>query len=144
MADTEEAVPPEFHLIGTPADRVLGSADAAFVVAEWTEPGGPPTPPRLVAPLHVHHDEDEAWYVLEGTLRFRLGDEEIDVPAGSGLFGPRGVPHTFWNPRSEPTRYLVVLTPNTLRLIEEIHGLPDREPASLQALFRRYGCEIVE
>ena len=137
-------VPPEFDLTGSPADRVLGTADAAFVVAEWTEPGGPPGLPRLVAPLHLHHEEDEAWYVLEGTLRFRLGDRELDVPAGSGLFGPRQVPHTFWNPAPEPARYLVVLTPNTLRLIEEISRLSDRTPGALQALFREYGCEIVE
>jgi mannose-6-phosphate isomerase-like protein (cupin superfamily) len=42
-------------------------------------------------------DEDEAWYVLEGTLRFRIGDREIEAHAGTAVFGPRGVPHTYAN-----------------------------------------------
>jgi mannose-6-phosphate isomerase-like protein (cupin superfamily) len=114
------------------------------VVAEWTEEGAPPGPPRLVAPLHVHRRDDEAWYVLEGTLRFRLGDDEVEASAGSGVFGPRGVPHTFWNPNEEPARYLLVMTPNTFRLVEEIHAVPGRDPATLRTLFRKYDCEIVE
>jgi mannose-6-phosphate isomerase-like protein (cupin superfamily) len=103
---------------------------------------GPPDPPRLVAPLHIHRRDDEAWYVLEGTLRFRLGDEDVEAPAGSAVFGPRGVPHTFWNPREEPARYLLVMMPNTFRLIEEIHASSDRDPATLRALYEKYDCEI--
>lgn len=125
------------------AGRTLGSPDGSFVIAEWTDEGGPPDPPRLVAPLHIHHRDDEAWYVLEGTLRFRLGDEEVEAPAGSAVFGPRGVPHTFWNPNEEPARYLLVMTANTFRLIEEIHASSDRDPATLRALYEKYECEIV-
>jgi mannose-6-phosphate isomerase-like protein (cupin superfamily) len=126
------------------AGRTLGGAGGSFVIAEWTDGGGPPDPPRLVAPLHVHHRDDEAWYVLEGTLRFRLGDEEVEAPAGSAVFGPRGVPHTFWNPSEKPARYLLVMTPNTFRLIEEIHASSDRGPATMRALYQQYDCEIVE
>jgi mannose-6-phosphate isomerase-like protein (cupin superfamily) len=126
------------------ADGVLGGADAGFVVAEWSDPGGPADePPRPIAPLHVHLEDDEAWYVLEGALRFRVGDREIEAPAGSAVFGPHGVPHTFWNPGPEPARYLLVMTPRTLRLVETLHELPDRDPETLRAHFRRYGCEIV-
>ncbi|MGH3034751.1 MAG: cupin domain-containing protein [Gaiellaceae bacterium] len=126
------------------AGRTLGGPDESFVIAEWTDEGGPPEPPRLIAPLHVHHRDDEAWYVLEGTLRFRVGSDEIEAPAGSAVFGARGVPHAFWNPNAEPARYLLIMTPNTFRLIEEIHALPDRDPATLRALFQKYDCEIVE
>lgn len=125
------------------AGRTLGDAGGSFVIGEWTEEGAPPGPPRLVAPLHIHHRDDEAWYVLEGTLRFRLGDEEVEAPAGSAVFGPRGVPHTFWNPNEEPARYLLVMTANTFRLIEEIHASSDRDPATLRALYEKYECEIV-
>jgi mannose-6-phosphate isomerase-like protein (cupin superfamily) len=126
------------------ADRTLGAADGGFVVAEWTDPGGPADePPRLIAPLHVHLQDDEAWYVLEGTLRFRVGEHEIEAPSGSAVFGPHGVPHTFWNPGPEPARYLLVMTPQTLRLIETLHKLPDRKPETLRAHFREHGCEIV-
>jgi mannose-6-phosphate isomerase-like protein (cupin superfamily) len=127
------------------ADRVIGPRDGSFVVAEWSDPGSDAdTSPRLIAPLHVHHEDDEAWYVLEGTLRFRLGERELEAPAGSAVFGPRGVPHTFWNPGPQPCRYLLVMTPRTLQLIEELHALPDREPETLRRHFRQYGCEIME
>ena len=126
-------------------DTIVGPRDGAFVVAEWTIPGGPvDEPPRLVAPLHVHLEDDEAWYVLEGTLRFRLGERELEAHAGAAVVGPRGVPHTFWNPGREPARFVLVITPRTLRLIETIHELPDRSPETLREHFRRYGCEIVD
>ena len=126
------------------AGRSIGLPESAFMLAEWTEPGGPPGPPRLVAPFHLHHHDDEAWYVLEGTLAFQLGDEELEAPAGSAVFGPRGVPHTFWNPGRATARYLLILTPNTMRLIKAISGLRDRDAKSLQALFREHDCEIVQ
>lgn len=53
--------------------------DDSFVMAEWRDPGGPAGRPCLIAPLHFHHHDDEAWYVLEGTLGVRVGDEEIEA-----------------------------------------------------------------
>jgi len=50
------------------AGAVMGLNYDGFMVAEWRDPGGPPGPPRLIAPLHLHRHDDEAWYVLEGTL----------------------------------------------------------------------------
>ena len=47
--------------------KVIGSTDNTFVIAEWRDAGGLPGPPRLIAPPHVHHSDDEAWYVLEGS-----------------------------------------------------------------------------
>jgi hypothetical protein len=54
------------------------------------------------------------------------------------------VPHTFWNPGPALARYLLVMTPRTLRLIETLHELPDRDPETLRRHFRTYGCEIVD
>lgn len=62
-------------------------------------------------PLHTHANEDEAWYVLEGRLRFKLGTEISDAPAGSFVFVPRGTPHCFQNTGREPARILVLFTP---------------------------------
>ena len=47
------------------------------------------------SPLHVHHNEDEWFYVLEGELTFWVGGEVTVAPAGSFVFGPRDIPHTF-------------------------------------------------
>jgi len=126
------------------AGRVMGSVDDAFVIAEWRDPGGPPGPPRLIAPPHLHHHDDEAWYVLEGTLRVQVGKDEIEAGAGSGVFVPRGTPHTYWNPGTGPTRYLLVMTANIHRLIQEIHGMKERTPAALRAVFRKYESELLE
>src|SRR5919201_1862653 len=62
-------------------------------------------------PLHVHADEDEAWYVLEGELRFRLEAKTASAPTGSFVFVPRGTPHCFQNAGGQPARILVLFTP---------------------------------
>lgn len=88
------------------AGQVIGSVNDAFVIAEWRDPGGPPGPPRLIAPPHLHRSDDEAWYVLEGSLHVRVGKEVVEAHAGSAVFVPRGTPHTYWNPGHAPVRYL--------------------------------------
>ena len=125
------------------AGGLIGSADTGFVLAEWTDPGGGGDPPMYIAPLHVHHDDDEAWYVLEGALRVRRGEQDVDVPVGGALIVPRGTPHTFWNPQPAPTRYLLVMTPRINALIEAIHALTERDEAILAATFAEYRSEYL-
>ncbi len=124
--------------------HVIGSINDAFVIAEWRDPGGPPGPPRLIAPPHLHRSDDEAWYVLEGTLRVRVGNEEVEARAGSAVFVARGTPHTYWNPGLAPVRYLLVMTANIYRLIQEIHGMKERTPAALRAVFAKYDSELLD
>ncbi len=124
--------------------HVIGSVTDAFVIAEWRDAGGPPGPPRLIAPLHVHHHDDEAWYVLEGILRLQSGKDEVEASAGSGVFVPRGTPHTYWNPGPAPVRYLLIMTAKIFRLISQIHTMPDRTPSALRAMFKKYGSEILD
>lgn len=52
-------------------------------------------PHRSSPPLHVHHDADEAWLVLDGALTFRVQDDEHHAEAGSFVWAPRGLAHTF-------------------------------------------------
>jgi len=47
------------------------------------------------SPWHVHPDEDEWFYVLDGEFTVYVGDRRLSLQAGSFAFGPRGVPHTF-------------------------------------------------
>jgi mannose-6-phosphate isomerase-like protein (cupin superfamily) len=126
------------------AGKVIGSLDDAFVIAEWRDAGAPAGPPRLIAPPHLHRKDDEAWYVVEGTLRVRVGKEEVQAIAGSAVFVPRGTPHTYWNPGPGPTRYLLVMTANIYRLIQEIHGMKERTPAALRTLFEKYDSELLD
>ena len=67
--------------VGDGARRDLAFADALAPV------GSSP-------PMHIHHDEDEAWYLLEGRMRFRCGDDELLAEPGSFVFAPRGIPHS--------------------------------------------------
>ena len=53
-----------------------------FVLAEWTD-AGESSAERPIAPLHLHRSDDEAWYVLDGTLGLLRGDERLEAPAGS-------------------------------------------------------------
>ncbi len=121
----------------------MGPADGSFVVAEWHDAGGPPGPPRWIAPLHLHHHDDEAWYVLEGTLRVKVGANEVEAAAGAGVCVPRGTPHTYWNAGTAPLRYLLVMTANTYRLIQAIHAMTERTPADLRAVFAQFDSELL-
>ena len=107
----------------------IGAPDAAFVVAEWEDDGKTTSADLPIAPLHVHHADDEAWYVLEGTMGFRLGDRVVEAGPGSAVFVRRGVPHTFWNATREPARYLLIMSAGIARLIEELHSGGDNVPA---------------
>jgi mannose-6-phosphate isomerase-like protein (cupin superfamily) len=117
------------------AGTVLGSSRDSFVIAEWKDAGGPPGPPRWIAPLHLHRNDDEAWYVLEGTLCVRVGTEVVEARAGSAVLVPRGTAHTYWNPERELCRYLLVMTPNIYSLIQDIHAMKERTQAAMDTVF---------
>jgi uncharacterized cupin superfamily protein len=116
-------------------------AGPSVVLAEWRDPGGQPDPPRYIAPLHTHDSDDEAWYVLEGTLRFRMGDDEVEATAGGAVIATRGTPHTYWNPRREPARYLLVMTATIAALIEALHA--PGETRSMEEVFRAYDSTLI-
>ena len=65
---------------------------------------------HMTVPLHVHHREDELWYVLEGQIRFTIGAETFDRGPGTFAYIPRNVPHTF-QVISETARWFGVGTP---------------------------------
>jgi mannose-6-phosphate isomerase-like protein (cupin superfamily) len=114
-----------------------------FVVAEWKDPGGPPGPPRWIAPLHLHRNDDEAWYVLEGSLWVRRGKEIVEAKAGSGVLVPRGTPHTYRNAGTGLLRYLLVMTSNIYSLIQDLHATTDRSPATMAGIFAKHDSELV-
>jgi quercetin dioxygenase-like cupin family protein len=103
-------------------------------------------------PLHVHSREDEAMYVLEGRIRFRLGDDEFVAGPGTWVWQPRGVPHTF-RVESDSARALVMFTPGGLERMFEEGGVPagdsteppeqPEDPEAAAALAKRYGFDVV-
>ena len=125
------------------AGNILGTPNDSFVIAEWQDAGGPTEPPRFIAPRHLHHYDDEAWYVLEGILRVQSGENEIEAYAGSAVLVHRGTPHTYWNAGPGRLRYLLIMTANILSLIQGIHALKEHTPATLQELFRMHDSELL-
>ncbi|HEY6180696.1 MAG TPA: cupin domain-containing protein [Terriglobales bacterium] len=125
------------------AGQVLGSQDNSFVIAEWQDAGAPPGPPRWIAPKHVHHKDDEAWYVLEGVLGVLVGDKEVEARTGAAVMVPRGTPHTYWNAGAGRLRYLLVMTANIHQLIQDIHALKEKTPATLKEVFRKHDSELL-
>jgi len=63
-----------------------------------------------VPPRHIHHREDEIYYILEGEIVFSVGDRTIKGTPGTMVFLPRDVPHS-WTTESEQIRILFLLTP---------------------------------
>jgi len=68
-------------------------------------------PPGFSPPLHVHHREDEAFWVLEGVMTMVCGDRAMSGGPGSYFFLPRDVPHTFVVEGDAPAHMLTLLSP---------------------------------
>lgn len=107
-------------------------------------------------PLHVHEHEDEAFHVLEGTLRLVVGGAERTLRPGAGALAPKGVPHTY-RVESDEARWLVVTAVGDFeRFVRAISrpaegpGLPpageppsDAEAQALAEVAREHGIELV-
>jgi quercetin dioxygenase-like cupin family protein len=112
---------------------VKAAADAtgnAFGLVETSIPPGHSTP------LHVHREEDEAFYVLSGSVDFVCGDERSRSTAGAFVYLPRDIPHSFIGVGDEPARVLVLVVPAGL---EEAFADPDR----FEEVMQRRGVEVV-
>jgi mannose-6-phosphate isomerase-like protein (cupin superfamily) len=107
-------------------------------------------PPNVEAPLHVHHREDEAFWIIEGNVTFEVGGKTIEAGPGDFVFGPRDVPHRY-KVGNSGCRMLFILTPGgfeelvratsdpaaTRTLPPPDHPMPDEERmAAAQAAAR--------
>ena len=129
--------------IKAPAEVTGG---AYGLVESWIAAGASP-------PLHVHRREDEAFWVLEGRVRFRCGDEDIEAGRGSFVFLPRDVPHTFIVEGDTPAHVLTIVSPGGCERFfidggraPEGPGLPPEGPPDIDKLRRiapLYETEII-
>ena len=128
-----------YLLVRTPAGLAYGSAAETIVTGPRIGGPAPPAAPRPRARVNVllrsadsggrvavmdnsigtagagppfhHHAFDEAFYVVDGELTFRLGDELATAGPGELVFAPAGAPHTFANLSGAEARVLIVCTP---------------------------------
>ncbi len=80
--------------------------DGALTLTEMTVAPGFPGPP-----LHTHAGFTDGFYVHEGTLELRIGEDTVEAGPGTFAALPPGTPHTFANPGSEPVRAVNVMAP---------------------------------
>lgn len=126
--------------------RGADTANQYALIDGHTPRGGEP-------PMHVHSREDEAYFVLHGTLKVYLGEQEFSATAGTFVFLPRGVPHGFAID-GESAKWLTLLTPAGLEgyfteLSEPAKALqlpaPAGGPPDVQAMvaaLARYGVDV--
>ena len=97
-------------------------------------------------PLHVHVQADEAVYVLEGEIDFRVGDDVYENRPGSFVFIPRGTPHTFQNVGSGAARMLLMFTPSSIERLFELaaaSGVTSADDEGWASAAREAGTEMV-
>jgi mannose-6-phosphate isomerase-like protein (cupin superfamily) len=120
-----------------------GGADTAGTVSVHEEWKGPDD---TGVPRHVHHHMDEMYYVLEGEMRFVLGEEELVAGPGTFVYIPHGTVHA-WRPTGAgPVRQLLITIPGGFEgYLDEMQGLPTPQeaPEAWQDLNRRWDAEIV-
>ena len=128
--------------------RILGGAsstDRSFSVVECTEP------PGSGAPLHVHHAEAEAFYILEGTVELTCGAENVTARAGDFVYTPKDVAHKFTVVGDKPARLLMMFSRPGFEMFFAEGGSPIDQPpagppdlASFRRLVERYDMELLE
>jgi quercetin dioxygenase-like cupin family protein len=75
------------------------------------------------SPLHVHHNEDEWFYIIDGSVTFWVGGQVVEARAGAFVYGPRDIPHTFLVSSPE-ARFLLVTEPGGFESFMRAMGQP--------------------
>jgi mannose-6-phosphate isomerase-like protein (cupin superfamily) len=122
------------------------SADTAGLLAVFEDTMAPWA---AGPPLHLHTREDEALYVLEGTVLVQIGEQRHELAAGAFAWIPRDTPHTFANASGTATRVLALAVPGGIEglfadqgvYFAQLRGAPDL--AELGQIGARYGSRLL-
>ena len=122
-----------------------GSTDSSFSVAEVMEP------PGGGAPLHVHHGEAEAFYILEGAVELTCGEQTVSAGPGDFVYTPKNVPHKYVVTGGKPARLLLLFSRPGFEMFFAEGGSPiDQPPAgppnpdAFRRLVEKYDMELLE
>lgn len=108
--------------------------------------------PDTAPPWHVHHRDDELFYLLDGSFLFKCGDELFEGGPGSFVFLPRGIPHSFKVTSPTVAKFLVLGTPAGLDRYFVAAGVPALEEGlrpqpidmhQMAAIAAQHGIEIL-
>ena len=121
------------------------STDRSFSLVEVTDT------PGVGAPLHVHHGEAEAFYILDGTIELTCGTEAVVAHAGDFIYAPKDVPHKYLVVGDKPARLLLLFSRPGFEMFFAEGGAPlDQAPAgppdadAFRRLVEKYDMELLE
>jgi quercetin dioxygenase-like cupin family protein len=95
---------------------------------------------------HVHHREDEWYYVLSGEFLFRAGDEEHTLTTGAGIWLPRGIPHVWANVQEAEGKIILMCQPGGFeKFFDEMGIVPmdQKSQGKMGELMAKYGMEML-
>jgi quercetin dioxygenase-like cupin family protein len=122
-----------------------GSTDSSFSVVEVTDV------PGTGAPLHVHHGEAEAFYILDGTVELTCGTQKVVAHKGDFVCAPKDVPHKYVVAGDKPARLLLLFSRPGFEMFFAEGGAPlDQPPAgppdadAFRSLVKKYDMELLE
>jgi len=134
----------KLYVVGDEVTVKISSQDTggAFAVCEDV------TPPLAGPPLHLHLEQDEWWYILEGEYLFEVDGQQTKANAGATVFARRGSRHTFQNIGHQPGRVLVTVVPGGLDVffLELSAMFPASAPLDMEKfapLFRKHRLELL-
>lgn len=141
--------PGERHAGAPPLERPFfrfasGQTEGLLALAEVR------LPPLTAGPnLHVHANEDELFFVLDGIMTLQVGDRLHEIAAGGLAWGARGIPHAFANRVKDLLRIMIMWIPggaerlfqDMREYLQTVDGVPD--PQVVAEIQARYGCTHV-
>jgi mannose-6-phosphate isomerase-like protein (cupin superfamily) len=147
------SAPSEVHLVPAGQDRLGEShsrgfssilfkvlpretGNGLFVIEHANQIHGGP-------PLHMHPNQEEYFYIIEGEVVFQIGDSRKHLGPGDSLLGPRGIPHSFSHIGKKPGRMLIAFCPaGKMEQFLRDTAIPN-PPAEDAAFYRRYDMEYL-
>jgi quercetin dioxygenase-like cupin family protein len=130
----------ELEFLGARVRVLAGSdsTDGSLGLVDMLE-----VPAGDMPPLHVHHESDEGFYVVDGELTLYMPGSERTLRAGEFLLAPRGIPHTY-RAGDEPCHLLAISQPAGFeRFVEDVSRLDAPDPDALTAIAAEHDIEIL-
>ena len=134
------ATTPDLEFLGTRARVIVhgDETDGRFSLIDMVH-----VPAGHMPPLHVHHHEDEGFYLVEGEVALHLPDRSVECRPGDFVVAPRGVPHAY-EVGDRPARWLVTSSPAGFeRFVAAVAALAAPDPDSLATVAAAHGIEIL-
>jgi quercetin dioxygenase-like cupin family protein len=141
--------PTAFHRAAEAGAMYWGPGDLYRFLVTGAETGGSYFAMEALVPTgggpppHIHHNEDETFYIVEGECTIRIGDQTVTARAGDFVNVPRGTVHNFRNDAAAPVRMILTFTPSGMEgffeeTLERAFDATLDPPSDVDAIVARY------